>query len=98
MYEVSTDLYLEVADHLRALVADKGYFSGSFDVEFGDVECHIVLSAIIFREHLELPEGREIEVVTDVVPVWWEFHTYINSEEHLNDFSFDYLRRFLVNN
>ena len=58
MYEVSNDLYLEVADHLASVADDGGYFSGSFDVVFGDVECHVILSAIIYHRTLSLPEGR----------------------------------------
>ena len=97
MYEVSNDLYLEVADHLASVANDGGYFSGSFDVVFGDVECHVILSAIIYHRTLSLPEGREVDVISDVVPVWWEFHTYIDGEEMLNDFSFDRLREYLRN-
>lgn len=97
MYEVSNDLYLEVADHLASVADDGGYFSGSFDVVFGDVECHVILSAIIYHCTLSLPEGREVDVISDVVPVWWEFHTYIDGEEMLNDFSFDRLREYLRN-
>lgn len=97
MYEVSNDLYLEVADHLASVADDGGYFSGSFDVVFGDVECYVILSAIIYHRTLSLPEGREVDVISDVVPVWWEFHTYIDGEEMLNDFSFDRLREYLRN-
>ena len=36
------------------------------------------------------PKGPRI--VEDMLPVWWEFHTYLGGEEVLNDFSFGDLR------
>lgn len=95
MYSISTDLYLEVRDQLFAEVGRQGYYSGSFDFEFGEVWCHMVLSAVIYNSSTTLPEGRPEFSIDDVVPVWWEFHTYINDEEVLNDFSFETLRGFI---
>jgi hypothetical protein len=38
-----------------------------------------------------MPEGRT-RPISDLVPVWWEFHTADCDAERLNDFSFSELR------
>jgi hypothetical protein len=30
-----------------------------------------------------------------MVPVWWEFHTFVNGEEVLNNFSFNEMREYI---
>lgn len=79
MYEISTELYRQVADRLVPLIAEKEYFSGSFEFHFGEIRCRMILSAIIFN-------GGKI------TPVWWEFRTYNQIEMEMNnDFSFSEL-------
>ncbi len=97
MYEISSELYLEVAQQLAVRFGDEGYFSGSIELEHREAECHLCLSAVIYRERVQLPEGRTVERIADVVPVWWEFHTFINGVEVLNDFSFGEVRGYLRN-
>ena len=43
------------------------------------------------RRELVMPEGR-VRPISDLVPVWWEFHTADSEAERLNDFSFSELR------
>ena len=79
MYEISTQLYREVADRLVPLIAQKEFFAGSFEFHFGEIRCRMILSAIIFND------GR-------IAPVWWEFRTYNQIEMEMNnDFSFNEL-------
>lgn len=40
-----------------------------------------------------MPEG-ESEVLSDMVPVWWEFRTVTEEGEVINDFSFGELRKY----
>ncbi len=91
IYTVSSALYLEVLDRLVDAVGPLGYFSGSLDFVFDGVECRLTVSLIVCRRREVLPEG-ERDVVADLVPVWWEFHTLLDGEERLNDFSFGSLR------
>lgn len=79
MYEISTQLYREVADRLVPLIAQKEFFADSFEFHFGEIRCRMILSAIIFN-------GGKI------IPVWWEFRTYNQIEMEMNnDFSFNEL-------
>ncbi|MBS4766257.1 hypothetical protein KG007_08550 [Alistipes sp. kh20] len=94
MYSVSSELYLEVAARLAEAVGGESYFSGSLVFPFGDMECRLTASVIVYRRRERLPEGDR-DAIADLVPVWWEFHTAGDCGEVLNDFSFAGLRAYL---
>ena len=94
MYEISDELYLEVAERLQPLLSQSDYCSGSLDFEWDSIVCRLLLSAFVYTERRLLPEG-ERRFIADVVPVWWEFHTSDESGPVLNDFSFNTLRNYL---
>ena len=94
MYDVLPELYQEVATKIVEQVGRRGYYSDALDFEWDGVECHMVLSAVIYRRTEQFPEGEKW-LVADMVPVWWEFHTYVDGEEVLNNFSFNELREFI---
>jgi hypothetical protein len=54
----------------------------------------MLFSGVLYRKRLYLPEG-ECDAIDDIVPVWWEFHTFNQQGEILNDFSFTELRNYL---
>ena len=87
MYNVSTQLYLDLADKLFEQIASKEFFSGAISLDFGAVECRLVATLIVERQmrpDVEFSFPR----ITNLVPIWWEFHTTIDGGEVLNDFSF----------
>lgn len=90
-YSVSSELYLEVLAHLIESIGTESYFSGSFSFPCGEIECRLTASVLVYRRTERLPEG-ESEVISDLVPVWWEFHTVGDEGELINDFSFARLR------
>ena len=94
MYEISDELYLELAERLLSLLAEENYYSGSLAFEWDSVVCRLVLSAFVYTERRLMPEGEQ-RFIADVVPVWWEFHTSDESGPVLNDFSFNTLRNYL---
>lgn len=94
MYSVSSELYRETAERLMEAIGPAGYYSGTLSFGFGEAECRLVVSAIVYCERRLLPEGA-VDLLRDLVPVWWEFHTETAGEERFNDFSFAELRRYL---
>ena len=91
IYSVSTELYLEVAARLAEAIGGGSFFWGWLSFAFGDTECRLTASVIVYRRVERLPEGDR-DVIADLVPVWWEFHTAGDGGEVLNDFSFSDLR------
>ena len=94
MYTISTKLYHHLASRLVELVEDLGYYSGVFEFEFDDVWCKMILSAVVYRA-TSAEQGQNFPAVVDMIPVWWEFHTYRDGEETLNDMSFNELRGYI---
>jgi hypothetical protein len=90
------DEFLKVIHEAAARLSDAidggNYFSGSLAFRFGDTDCRLTASVIVYRGRLSLPEGGQ-HPVTDLVPVWWEFHTTQAGGEVLNDFDFSELKR-----
>ena len=94
MYSVSTELYQEVAARLAEAIGSGRYYLGTLAFEYGEVECRLTASLLVYRERVRYPEGDRDEVA-DLVPVWWEFHTADEAGGFLNDFSFSELRALL---
>lgn len=91
IYSVSSELYEEVKARLVDAIDDRGYFSGHIAFAHEGWECRLVVSCFVHRRERALPEGI-VREVSDLVPVWWEFHTADSEAERLNDFSFSTLR------
>ena len=62
MYTVLSKVYLEVAERLSALIGTSQYYSGAFEIDFEDVSCRMVLSAVIYRHNETLPEGQVVDL------------------------------------
>ena len=94
MYSVPSELYVEVVARLREAIGERRYFSGTLNFAFGEVECHLRASLMVYWREESYPE-RHYASISDLVLVWWEMHTTIDGEEKLNDFSFSTLRQYL---
>ncbi len=94
IYSVSPELYEEVKRRFIELIDDRNYFSGHLAFDFEGWECRLVCSCFVRRREEVLPEGVA-HPICDLMPVWWEFHTYDSCCERLNDFSFSTLRTLL---
>lgn len=94
MYSVSSELYGQVAAALAEAIGAGSYFSGSVEGSAGEVQWRLTASTIVYRRRVSFPEG-DADAIVDLVPVWWEFHTFTPGGEVLNDFSFAELRRCL---
>lgn len=90
-YSVTPELYNETLTRLTEAIGADNYFSGTVEFVFDDITCRLRTSVIVYRRTERLPEG-DASVITDLVPVWWEFHTESDDAgEMLNDFSFSEL-------
>lgn len=78
--------YAQVRTLLEEAIDGSDFFSATVTSEHPAFEAELVATIIVYRN----PEGE----IYDLVPVWWEMHTYDPStgEELLNDFSFRTLR------
>ena len=94
MYEITPLLYLKVAEALGDAIGNKDFFSGSVTVSDSNVDCRLVCTLVVSRESVSADMGSGTRIIR-LSPVWWEFHTYCDEEELLNDFSFNELRCYI---
>ena len=95
MCEILSQIYEKTAQKLCDLMDGEGYFSGTIEFAHENIECRFVASLIIYCKRVEMPEG-DLEVIDDIVPVWWEFHTSIAGVEYINDFDFSLLKEYII--
>jgi len=95
MYSITSQFYYEVAQRLCDAIDGESYFSGSVTFLYMNIECRLTLSVIVHRDRVSTSED-ELNQILNLVPVWWEFHTYDQSVEIVNDFSFNELKTYLV--
>lgn len=95
MYNISKEFYRDVALRLCDAINGDSYFSGSITGNFDDTEWRLTLSVIIYRREECAPEGIS-HPITNLVPVWWEIHTFDNNSEILNDFEFSELKEYIL--
>ena len=50
MYQISSELYVEIVENLFDQLEGRGYYSGSFSFEYCGITCRMVLSAIVHFE------------------------------------------------
>ncbi|WP_295962355.1 hypothetical protein [uncultured Alistipes sp.] len=94
MYSVLPELYHEAAARLADAIDGENYFSGSLAFGFGGMQCRLTTSVIVYRSRVSRPEG-DADAISDLVPVWWEFHTAGPEGEVLNDFDFSEMKRYV---
>lgn len=91
MLQITPDFYEYIAQTLLDQLRGQGYYSGSFEFDYASFSCRMVLSAVIYYQPNDDSVGY-LGGVSDVIPVWWEFHTIAEDGKLLNDFSFNELR------
>lgn len=95
MYEITSSIYLEIAERLVAAIADNEFYSGVVVCYDGDTCCRLVSTLVVYRRP-QVEGGSVVRPIVDVVPVWWELQTTVGAEIVDNDFSFRELRNTIV--
>lgn len=93
-YEIPNYVYEALANKINDSI--KGaYLNTKVEAVDEDVEIVFSLSAIVYTKR-ERAEDYDVEKITDIVPVWWECHTYLYDKEIINNVSFNVLKNFLL--
>lgn len=91
LYNLTLKDYETIIDDISSLINFKNsYFTKSFDGIIGDnIKYTFNISCLAYKDD---------EKVTDIVPIWWEFHTYddVIYDEFMNDFNFNFFKKMLI--
>lgn len=94
-FSVTSELYHQTAVRLVDVIGGSDYFSGSIAFAYGDVDCRLTTSVIVYRREEQAPDEGVAQPIVDCIPVWWEFHTVGPDGEMINDFSFSELKSWI---
>ena len=94
MIHIDKTAYHLIADKLRREIGTDDYYSGEVVHQTPEYDATLTSTLIIYRSTHTAPD-RTFTTIDDIVPVWWEFHTFNQQGEILNDFSFTELRNYL---
>ena len=87
MLSITKEQFDVVKLDLLKNIEDKSYFSGKIKGDLGnDISYEFILQIVIYRKD---------DKVTDIIPVWYEFHTFVDDNEINNDFLFSVFRTLL---
>lgn len=94
MLLITPTFYQRLGDLLVEAIDSTDYYSG--DIELGDLEVDYRFSSTLMIYYAEeiYPEGCQT-IICDIVPVWWELHTFTEDGEWLNDFDFNTLKAYV---
>ncbi len=96
MIEIESDDYVAVAEKFAEAVGGSEYFSGSVSCSHAGFDSVLTATVLVYRRGDGMPEGK-YGMVTDIVPVWWEFSTVApDGSELINGFSFSELKKYFL--
>lgn len=91
MLNITDQTYRLVCDRLHDAIGSSDFYSGKISVSDADFDYELRATLIVYRR--ETGDRNDTDrPITDLVPVWWEFHSSDADGERLNDFDFAVLR------
>lgn len=93
---ITDKVYLEIADAFAYAVCNKDYYSGKVTAVIEDVEFALEGSFVMHYEKSRDEEFLGCRILSDIIPIWWNFSACEGPEYYNTDFSFDELKRYMV--
>lgn len=95
MIEIRPSDYAAVARELAERIESTDFVNTTVHTSDDMFDSSLTATLIVYRS--ECPSATSMRPIIDVVPVWWEFHTYTpDGDEQINDFSFAELKPYLT--
>ncbi|MFI3281415.1 MAG: hypothetical protein R3Y44_05530 [Rikenellaceae bacterium] len=88
--------YERLAELLIEQIDGREFYSDIINFDLSQVECQFSATLMIYYTNHRYPEGNVMQI-SNIVPVWWEFHTTTAEGEVLNDFDFELLKQIVCN-
>lgn len=88
--------YKCIAEKLMLAIGNSQFYNGLIEYQTSDFSSVLRATLIIYRQKTLDPADDNATKITDIVPVWWEFHAYDQYGEQLNGFSWRELRECMI--
>lgn len=98
MISIDDSVYGAVAERLLAAIGNSEFYNGTVEYDGEGFCSELRTTLIVYREPLLDPAdpSQAARRITDIVPVWWEYHLHGPSGERATDFSWRELKRRLL--
>lgn len=95
MTTITPIIYRQVAELLFKAIDDRAFFNGTIEYDTDEFYSSFRATLIIYRQKIE-QQSVITNIITDIVPVWWEFSLHSHRGEELTDFSWRELAQYLI--
>lgn len=94
--KVSNEVYSALSDELIEQIGSDEYFKTTIEVEKDGIMYELEASGMVYRKEVRCPDWTG-EVISDVIPTWWELHTFDkDGNEIRNDGQFSEIREYII--
>lgn len=96
---IEPEIYEQLANELLEHIGARDCIEHeTIEIEKDDFIYELTTTAVVYHKKYSAPD-YEGSYVSDVIPVWWELHTFKgeSAEECLNDGKFDEIRKLIRN-
>lgn len=93
---ISDLVYLKLADFIVSNLRNKDYLKDSISVVDGDMEFTLSFTVIAYYSKSLDEETYGHDILSDIIPVWWNFEAVEGGMEVVTDFSFDELKTYIL--
>ncbi len=96
MLKITIPIYEHLSELLLEAIDGREFYSDDIIFEWEGVEYKFSATLMVYYRQVRYPEGWESEI-SNIVPVWWEFHSTTEYGEELNDMDFNELKEVICN-
>lgn len=93
---ISDLVYLKLADFIVSNLRNKDYLKDSISVVDGDMEFTLSFTVIVYYSKSRDEETYGQDILSDIIPVWWDFEAVEGGMKFVTDFSFDELKTYIL--
>ncbi len=94
MFKIDHLIYEQLAEELSSQIKLNQLFAGSIEFETDDADIKFTATLIPYFDTIEFTEGRA-EVLSNIIPVWWEVETTTLDGKVVNDFDFQTFKEYI---
>lgn len=93
---ISDLVYLKLADFIVYNLRNKDYLKDSISVVYGDMDFTLSFAVIVYYSKSRDEETYGQDILSDIIPVWWDFEAVEGEMKFVTDFSFDELKTYIL--
>ncbi|MFI3331906.1 MAG: hypothetical protein SNI51_00135 [Rikenellaceae bacterium] len=92
MLTINPTLYERLAELLVEEIDGRSYYSDIILFEDSEADYTFSATLMVYYSMQHAIDGSVAEI-SNILPIWWEFHSFTEDGERLNDFDFNLLKQ-----